>query len=60
MEEVPQASSSEWTATAKSIAVVGLALGLGFVQTFGFVYGNLGPSNVLFDESHRMQIVGIV
>jgi serine/threonine protein kinase len=30
------------------------------VHTFGFAFGNLKPSNILFDESHRIQIVDIV
>jgi serine/threonine protein kinase len=59
LEEVLQTSPSWWTATAKSIAVVSIALGLRFVQTVGLVCGNLKPSNILFDESHQIQIVDI-
>jgi hypothetical protein len=44
----------------KSIAIVGIVLGMRFVQSFGFAFGNLKPTNVLLDESHRIQIVGIV
>jgi serine/threonine protein kinase len=31
-----------------------------FVHSFGFAFGNLKPSNVLLDESHRIQIVDII
>jgi serine/threonine protein kinase len=44
----------------KSIVVVGIVLGMRFVHSFGLVCGNLKPKNVLFDESHRIQIVDIV
>jgi serine/threonine protein kinase len=60
LKEVLQTSPSWWTATAKSIAVVSIALGVRFVQIVGLVCGNLKPSNVLFDESHRIQIVDIL
>jgi serine/threonine protein kinase len=60
LEEVLQTSPSWWTATAKSIAVVGIALGMRFVHNFGFAFGNLKPSNILFNESHQIQIVDII
>jgi hypothetical protein len=60
LEEVLQTSPSWWTATVKSIAVVGIALGMKFVHSFGLVCGNLKPNNSLFDESHRIQIVDII
>jgi serine/threonine protein kinase len=60
LEEVLQTSPSWWTVTVKSIAVVGIALGMRFVHSFGFAFGNLKPSNIHFDESHRIQIVDIV
>jgi hypothetical protein len=44
----------------KSIAMAGIVLGMRFVESFGLVCGDLKPNNVLFDESHRIQIVGIV
>jgi serine/threonine protein kinase len=44
----------------KSIAVVGIVLGLRFVHSFGLVCMNLKPSNILFDESHHIQLVDIV
>jgi serine/threonine protein kinase len=44
----------------KSITVVGIALGMHFVHSFGLVCGNLKPSNILFDEFHRIQIVDII
>jgi serine/threonine protein kinase len=31
-----------------------------FVHRFGWFWGNLKPSNILFDESHQIQIVDIV
>jgi serine/threonine-protein kinase len=60
LEEVLQTSPSWWTVTVKSIAVAGIALGMSFVHSFGLVCGNLKPSNILFDESHRIQIVDII
>jgi serine/threonine protein kinase len=60
LEEILQTSPSWWTATMKSIVVVGIVLGMRFVHSFGLVCGNLKPRNVLFDESHRIQIVDIV
>jgi serine/threonine protein kinase len=59
LEKVLQTSPSWWTATAKSIAIVGIVLGLQFVQSFGIIHGDVQPSNILFDESHRIQIVDI-
>jgi serine/threonine protein kinase len=44
----------------KAIAIVGIVLGLRFVHSFGLVCMNLKPSNILFDDSHRIQIVDIV
>jgi serine/threonine protein kinase len=60
LEEILQTSPSWWTATARSIAVVGIALGMRFVHSFGFVWGNLKPSNIVFNESHRIQIVDVI
>jgi hypothetical protein len=52
LDEVLQTSPLWWTATVKSIAIVGIVLGMRFVHSFGLVCGNLKPSNILFDESH--------
>jgi serine/threonine protein kinase len=60
LEEVLQTSPSWWTVTAKSIAVVGIALGMKFVHSFGLVCGKLTPNTILFDDSHRIQIVDII
>jgi serine/threonine protein kinase len=60
LEEVLQTSPAWWTMTMKSIAVVGIVLGLRFVHSFGLVCMNLKPSNILFDGSHHVQIVDIV
>jgi serine/threonine protein kinase len=60
LEKILQTAPSWWTMTMKSIAVVGIVLGLRFVHSFGLVCMNLKPSNILFDESHRIQIVDIV
>jgi serine/threonine protein kinase len=60
LEEALQTSPSWWTVTVKSIAVAGIAPGMRFVHSFGLVCGNLKPSNILFDESHRIQIVDII
>jgi serine/threonine protein kinase len=59
LEEVLQTHPPWWTATAKSIVVVGFALGMRFVHSIGLVCGNLKSSNILFDESYRIQIVDI-
>jgi serine/threonine protein kinase len=60
LEEILQTHPPWWTATAKSIAVAGIAFGMRFIHSFGLVCGNLKPSNILFDESHRIQIVDII
>jgi hypothetical protein len=44
----------------KSIAVVGIVLGMRFMHSFAFVCGNLKPSNIRSDASHRIQIVDII
>jgi hypothetical protein len=59
LEEVLQTHPPWWTVTAKSIAVAGIAFGMRFVHSFGLVCGNLKPNNILFDESHQLQIVDI-
>jgi DNA-binding helix-hairpin-helix protein with protein kinase domain len=46
--------------TAKSIPVVGIVFRMRFVHNFGFAFGNLKQSNILFNESHRIQIMDIV
>jgi serine/threonine protein kinase len=48
-----------WTATAKAIAVTGLALGLRFAHGVGLVHGALTPGSVLLDEALEIQIAGI-
>jgi serine/threonine protein kinase len=60
LEEVLQTSPSWWTMTMKSIAVIGIALALRFVHSFGLVCLYLKPSNILFNDSYRIQIVDIV
>jgi serine/threonine protein kinase len=41
-----------WTPTAKAIAVAEIMLRMKFLHSFGLIYGNLKPSNILFDELH--------
>jgi serine/threonine protein kinase len=41
----------------KAIAVAGIVLGMEFLHSLGLIQGGLKPSNVLFDEFHRIQIV---
>jgi serine/threonine protein kinase len=60
LEEVLQTSPSWWTVTVKSIAVVGIVLGMRFVHSVGLVSGNLKPRNILFNQTHQIQIVDIV
>jgi hypothetical protein len=47
-----------WMPTAKAIAIAiaGIVLGMKFLHSFGLIHGGLKPSNVLFDEHHRIQI----
>jgi serine/threonine protein kinase len=45
-----------WAPTAKAIAIAGIVLGMKFLHSFGLIHGCLKPSNVLFDEDHRVQI----
>jgi hypothetical protein len=49
LTEVLTAGSPLWTAMAKVMAVVSLALGLRFANGVGQPHGSLGPSYVLFD-----------
>jgi serine/threonine protein kinase len=48
-----------WTATAKAIAVAGLALGLRFAHGVGLFHGALTPGRVLLDGAGEIQIAGI-
>jgi serine/threonine protein kinase len=45
-----------WMPTAKAIVIAGIVLGTKFLHSFGIMHGSLKPGNVLFDESHRIQI----
>jgi serine/threonine-protein kinase len=45
-----------WAPTAKAIAVAGIVHGMKFLHSFRLIHGGLKPSNVLFDEYHRIQI----
>jgi serine/threonine protein kinase len=56
LKDVVSARPLWWTPTAKAIAIAGIVLGMKFLHSFGLVHGCLKPSNVLFDESHRIQI----
>jgi hypothetical protein len=47
-----------WTPTMKSKVVAGIALSLRFMHSFGLIHGNLNSSNILFDETHRIQTTG--
>jgi hypothetical protein len=38
--------------------VIGIAIDVPFLRTFGFVCGDVKPSSVPFDQSHQIQIVG--
>jgi serine/threonine protein kinase len=48
-----------WTATAKAIAVAGLALGLRFAHGVGLFHGALTPGSVLLSGAGEIQIAGI-
>jgi serine/threonine protein kinase len=56
LQDVLLARPLWWAPTAKAIAVAGIVLGMKFLHSFGLIHGSLKPSNVLFDESHRVQI----
>jgi serine/threonine protein kinase len=43
-----------WTPTATAVA--GIVIGMKFWHSFRLIHVGLKPSNVLFDESHRIQI----
>jgi serine/threonine protein kinase len=45
-----------WTPTAKAIAIAGIVLGMEFLHSLALIHGGLKPSNVLFDEYHRIRI----
>jgi serine/threonine protein kinase len=46
-----------WTGTMKSIAVVGIVIGMKYVHSRGIVHRDLKPSNILIDnEAHRVHI----
>jgi serine/threonine protein kinase len=45
-----------WTPTVKAKAVAGIALALRFAHSLGLVHGSLNLSNILFDETHQIQI----
>jgi serine/threonine protein kinase len=46
-----------WTATTKSKAIAGIALGMTSAHRRGIVHGSLNPSHILFDEDHFVHIV---
>jgi serine/threonine protein kinase len=56
LREVVLANPVWWTPTAKAKAVAGIALGLRFVHSLGFVHGNLNSTNIVFDKDHRIQM----
>jgi serine/threonine protein kinase len=45
-----------WTPTAKAITVAGIVHGMKFLHSFELIHGGLKPSNILFDEYHRVRI----
>jgi hypothetical protein len=59
LAEVLARPPPQWTATAKAIAVAGLALGLRFANGVGQPHGRLRPNCVLFDGAGAIHIAGI-
>jgi hypothetical protein len=59
LAEVLARPPPRWTATAKAIAVAGLALGLRFANGVGQPHGRLRPNCVLFDGAGAIQIAAI-
>jgi hypothetical protein len=59
LAEVLARPAPRWTATAKTMAVAGLALGLRFANGVGQPHGRLRPNCVLFDGAGAIQIAGI-
>jgi serine/threonine protein kinase len=57
LREVVLANPAWWTPTIKAKAVAGIAFGLEFAHSLGMIHGNLNSSNILFDESHRIEII---
>jgi serine/threonine protein kinase len=56
LKDVLSARSLWFTPTARAIAFAGIVLGIEFLHSFGLIHGCLKPSNVLFDEYHRIRI----
>jgi serine/threonine-protein kinase len=56
LKDIRSARPLWWRPTAKAITVAGIVLGMKFLNIFGLIHGGLKPSNVLFDESHRVPI----
>jgi hypothetical protein len=59
LAEVLARPPPQWTATAKAIAVAGLALGLRFANGVRQPHGRLRPDCVLFDGAARIQTARI-
>jgi serine/threonine protein kinase len=56
LPKVISISPEWWTPTSKAKAIAGLALGLRFAHSLGFVHGHLTANNVLFNENRVIQI----
>jgi serine/threonine protein kinase len=45
-----------WTATQKSMTVLGIVFGMVYIHSRGIIMKRLTPDNVLFDRDHRIRI----
>jgi serine/threonine protein kinase len=53
-----KSSPAWWTATAKSIVIVGVVLGMAEMHRNNIAHGNLKASTIVFDDRHRPRIAG--
>jgi serine/threonine protein kinase len=57
LSSVLMSNSDWWAGTVKSIAVVGIVIGMNYVHSRGIVHRDLKPSNILLDkETHQVHI----
>jgi hypothetical protein len=48
-----------WTPTTKAKGFAGIAFDVRFLQSFGFVHGNLNSNTIVFHEERRINMMNI-